>query len=107
MKRGEVWWANMPLPSGRRPVVLISRDEAYRARSRFTIAEVTTTIRALATEIWLGPSDGMPRSCVISADNLVTILRNQLETKIVSLSVDKLAALDRALALALGLRVGP
>lgn len=33
MKRGEVWWAQLPSPVGRRPVVLLSRDTAYRVRS--------------------------------------------------------------------------
>jgi mRNA interferase MazF len=29
MKRGEVWWATLPEPVGRRPVVLLSRNAAY------------------------------------------------------------------------------
>jgi mRNA-degrading endonuclease toxin of MazEF toxin-antitoxin module len=28
MKRGEIWWAELELPAGRRPVLLSSRDEA-------------------------------------------------------------------------------
>ena len=45
MKRGEVWWANLPQPLGRRPVVLLSRDEAYSIRNAVTVAEVTRRIR--------------------------------------------------------------
>ena len=29
MKRGEIWWARLPPPTGRRPVALVSRDAAY------------------------------------------------------------------------------
>ena len=29
MKRGEIWWVGMPLPAGKRPVVLASRDSSY------------------------------------------------------------------------------
>jgi len=44
MRRGEVWWAEQPEPIGRRPVVLLSRDEAYKVRNAVTVAQVTTTI---------------------------------------------------------------
>ncbi len=36
MKRGEVWWAELPKPSGRGPVILLSRNEAYRIRIKRT-----------------------------------------------------------------------
>ena len=45
MKRGEVWWVDMPAPAGRRPAVLLSRDAAYRVRAAITVAPVTRTIR--------------------------------------------------------------
>ena len=45
MRRGEAWWADLPAPVGRRPVVLISRNEAYAVRSFVVVAEVTTKIR--------------------------------------------------------------
>jgi mRNA interferase MazF len=51
VKRGEVWWANLPAPAGRRPVVLISRNEAYRVRALVTIAPVTTRIRGIPVEV--------------------------------------------------------
>ena len=38
MKRGEVWWANLPKPVGRRPVVLLSRNAAYPVRASVTVA---------------------------------------------------------------------
>jgi len=47
MRRGEVWWADLPLPVGRRPVVLLSRNEAYQVRDNVTVAPVTTRIRVI------------------------------------------------------------
>lgn len=41
MKRGELWWARM---DRRRPVVLLSRDEAYTARALVIVAPATTTV---------------------------------------------------------------
>ena len=103
MKRGEIWWARLPLPSGRRPVALISRDAAYAIRLNVTIAGISTVIRVLPSEVSLGRSDGLPRACVINADNLVTIPKALLESKLVSLRPAKLAELDAALAFSLGL----
>ena len=47
--------AELPLPVGKRPVVLLSRDEAYSVRNAITVAEVTRTIRKIPVEVSLGP----------------------------------------------------
>ena len=103
MRRGEIWWARLPMPGGRRPVVLVSRDLAYVVRNRVTVVEVTTRVRGLETEVSLGARDGLPRSCCANADNLVTIQKAWLDQRIGLLGPEKLCRLDRALALALGL----
>ncbi|HEX3759974.1 MAG TPA: type II toxin-antitoxin system PemK/MazF family toxin [Kofleriaceae bacterium] len=103
MRRGEIWWAQLALPAGRRPVALVSRNAAYRVRSSVTVAEVSTVIRAIPSEVSLGPRDGMPGPCVINTDNLVTIPKALLESHITSLGKTKLAQLDAALQFSLGL----
>ena len=42
MRRGEVWWAELGPPAGGRPVVLLSRNEAYAVRDFVIVAPVTT-----------------------------------------------------------------
>jgi mRNA interferase MazF len=103
MKRGEVWWARMPLPAGRRPVILVSRDAAYTVRASLTVVEVSTTVRAIPTEVPLGKRDGMPKACVANADSLVTIPKTWLDQRIAPLRPEKLQALDAALKFALRL----
>ena len=103
MTRDEVWWARMPLPIGRRPVVLVSRDAAYSVKTKITVAEVSTTVRGIPSEVPLGVADGLPRRCAANADNLVTISKARLEAQIARLRPDKLAALDEALRFSLGL----
>jgi len=101
--RGEVWWARMPLPLGRRPVVLVCRESAIAVKTKVTVAEVSTTVRGIPSEVPLGTADGLPRRCAVNADNLVTISKARLETRIAQLRPDKLAALDDALRFSLGL----
>jgi mRNA interferase MazF len=103
MRRGEIWWAELDPPAGRRPVVLVSRDAAYMIRLSVTVAEISTVIRSIPSEVALGKRDGMPRPCVINTDNLVTISKAVLASHIASLSTPKLEQLDLALRFSLRL----
>ena len=104
MKRGEIWWAELPKPAGRRPVILLSRDEAYEIRRLVTVAPVTTRVRGIPVEVALGPKDGMPRECVINFDTVTTIPKDALRERLTVLSRAKMTAVEGALKFALGLR---
>jgi len=95
MRRGEVWWANLPPPAGRRPVLLLSRHEVYRIRSAVTIAPVTTTVRGIPVEVPLGPEDGMSQPCAVK--------KNRLLRRITELSDEKMREVGRAIKFALDL----
>jgi mRNA interferase MazF len=103
MKRGEVWWAEQPEPIGRRPVVLLSRDEAYGVRNAVTVAQVTTTIRDIPVEVLLDEKDGLAEKCVVNLDTLATIRKAILSKKICSLSPEKMEKIDQAVKFALSL----
>ena len=103
MQRGEVWWARLPAPAGRRPVVLVSRDRAIQVREAVTVAQVTSTIRQIPVEVPLSAEDGLPRPCVANCDVLLTIPKRLLESRLSILSEAKQRALDEALRFALGL----
>jgi mRNA interferase MazF len=102
MRRGEIWWAELPAPAGRRPVVLLSRNEAYAVRELVTVAPVTTRIRGIPTEVPLGPAEGLPKTCVVNLDTITTIPRRTLSAVIGPLPAEKLAAVERSLMFALG-----
>ena len=103
MKRGEIWWAELPGPAKRRPVLLISRDEAYTVRKLVIIASITTHIRGIASEVPLGLDDGLPRVCAANFDTITTIPKALLMERLSSLSPQKLKAAEIALHFALGL----
>jgi mRNA interferase MazF len=104
MRRGEVWWADLPEPVGRRPVVLLTRDAAYGYRTMATVAPVTTTRRGIPAEVELGPADGLPRRCVVNLDNLQTIDQRRLRERITLLASKRVQEIDDAIHFALGLR---
>ena len=103
MRKGEVWWADLPSPIGKRPVLLLSRDDAYAVRTSVTVAPLTTTIRKIPVEIPLLPKEGVPKACVVNCDRLMTINKSLLLTRITNLSDAKLAAVDQAISFALDL----
>ncbi|MGH7855705.1 MAG: type II toxin-antitoxin system PemK/MazF family toxin [Candidatus Binatia bacterium] len=106
MRRGEVWWAELPPPVGRRPVVLLSRNEAYRVRELVTVAPVTTRVRRIPSEVPLGKDEGLPRPCAANLDSVTTIPKRTLTKRISLLPPVKLQGVERALHFSLGLRCG-
>ena len=100
-----MWWAEFPGPSGHRPAVLLSRDSAYAVRLSVTVAPVTTRIRGIPVEVALGPDDGLPMESVANLDDITTISKSRLESRITVLSSEKLSAVERALRFALGLSI--
>lgn len=105
MRRGEVWWAEFPLPIGRRPALLLSRDSAYSVRTSITVAMVTRTIRGIPTEVKIGPAEGMPAECAVNLDNILTVPKSRLRQRITTLPPTKMTAVAKAVIFALDLRV--
>ena len=102
MKQFEIWWADLPKPAGRRPVLLLTRDDAYTYLNKFIVAEITTTIRNIPVEVRLGKRDGLPVFCVVNCDNLRTVSRDALVERISRLSAIRIAEVKRAVGYAFG-----
>ena len=103
MKRGEIRWAELGPPAGRRPVLLLSRDEAYFIRELVIVAPVTTRMRNIPSEVPLSLEDGLPKPCVVNLDTITTVARASLQEKLTSLSTEKIKAVEGAIHFVLGL----
>ena len=71
--RGDIVWADLGPPAGRRPVCVITRDAAIDVLSAVTCAPLTRTIRGIRSEVTVGIDEGLAEPCVISCDNLITV----------------------------------
>jgi mRNA interferase MazF len=100
MKRGEIWWARIDKD---RPVLLLSRAEAYEMRAMVIVAPATTTVRGFSLEVKIGRREGLSRDAVVNCDWLVTIPKADLLERAGAVSAAKLRRLDDALRFALGL----
>jgi mRNA interferase MazF len=85
----DLWWASLPDPIGRRPVLLLSRSTAYARLRSVLVAEVTTTVRGIPQEVRLGPKDGLTRACVANLDAGRHVRPEQLVSRIGALRASK------------------
>ena len=102
VSRGDICWASLPEEDKRRPVLVLTRNEAIPAMKRVTIAYLTTRIRGIPIEVPLDAADGLPRECVVNFDNLRTISCSLLSEPIATLSGPRMHEVCRALAIATG-----
>jgi mRNA interferase MazF len=94
--------ADLGPPAGRRPVLVLSRTAAVPVLSAVVVAPASRTIRGIASEVRLGPEEGLPEECVASCDNLLTLPKDSFEASPMGeLALEKTVALDRALRFAL------
>ncbi len=101
MRQYEIWWADLPKPAGRRPVLLLSRNDAYRYLNKFIVAEITTTIRGIPVEIRLGRKEGLPSTSVGNLDNIRVVARKWLDSRLGALAPSRHGEVKRALGYAL------
>ena len=85
MNNGEIWFAS--LPTGDRPVLVLTRDPVADRIGSVVVAAVSRTRRGVVSELELSKKlDGVPTDCVVSFDNIYTIPRNLFRRKITELS---------------------
>ena len=105
LQRGEIYWADLPHPSDRRPVLVITRTRSIRSLTSIVTAPITRTIRRSPSEVSLGPDEGLRDECVVNCHGLMTVRKSDLDPSPVGrLSNEKLRELDEALRYALEIR---
>ena len=98
--RADVWWCELP-ESGRRPVVVLSRDAAIPRLRRALVAPCTTTIRGLASEVVLDPDlDPIPLRSAVNLDSVESVSVGMLVERLGRLSGARMREICAALAVA-------
>lgn len=95
-RQGEVWWAEAE--DKRRPVLIVTRNDAIPVLRRLVVAPVTRSIRGIPTEVALGEDEGLPVACAASFDNLQPINRHVLTQRSGALPAARRHRICRALA---------
>lgn len=112
MKRGEIWWATLPPPSGsgpgfRRPVLVIQSDPYNDSRISTAIVAVITSNLALADapgNVRTAKSEtGLSKPSVVNVSQVLTIDKALLTDRVRPLPAEVMQRIDNGLRLVLGL----
>jgi len=99
--RGEIWWSDLG-GAGRRPAVVLSRDQAIPRLRRAVVAPCTTTVRGLPSEVELDPAlDPVPLASAVNLDSVESVAVDALTERIGRLSDARMRQVCDALAVAL------
>ncbi len=99
ISQGEVWWADLPAPSGsepgfRRPVVVVQGDAFNRSRIATVVCvPLTSNLRwaeAPGNVLLASKVTGLPRDSVANVSQPVTLDKSSLTDRIGKLSKAKL-----------------
>ena len=112
VKRGEIWWADLPTPTGsgpgfRRPVLVIQADAFNQSRIQTVLVAIITKNLNLAEapgNVLLSQRvSHLPMDSVVNVSQLITLDRGLLTEYISTLTGKKIKQIDAGLRLVLGL----
>lgn len=106
MKRGELYRVHRPErdPKRNRVFVILSRQTQLDSRFSTAIcAPVYSLGTGISTQVAVGIEEGLKHASWIFCDDVTSVRKSELTQFIGSLSILKLAELDRALRIALAL----
>ena len=112
MKRGEIWWASLPVPRAsepgfRRPVLVVQADEFNRSKINTVLGlAITSNLNLAAAPGNLRLSaraTGLPRPSVVNVSQIVTIDKQYLTEKVKTLDRETMSRVDEGLRLILAL----
>jgi mRNA interferase MazF len=103
IQRGDIRWFRFSSPAKRRPVVVLGREDTVPFLSQIPVVPVSSQIRGLPWEVLLGADDGMPNTCVMKPEWILSVERSLLGPTISTLRQERWPEVRAALLSFLGL----
>lgn len=103
MNQGDVYWYTFRAPDKRRPVLILTRNSVIPFLNSVTVAPLTTTLRGIPSEVLLNQAeDGVHADCVVNVDNIQTVQKAGLGTRLTHLSLERVREVRAAVEFARG-----
>lgn len=112
MRRGEIWWADLPEPVGaapgyRRPVLILQADSFTTSRIATVVVVVLSTNLRLTTApgnvVISARESGLPHDSVINVSQIATLDKTTLDSEIGHVTTHTLAEVEHGVRLVLDL----
>jgi mRNA interferase MazF len=100
--RGQIWQFVFSSPDKRRPVLVLTRTEVIDLLHTVMVAPITSTIRGAPSEVVVGITEGLKQDCAVNLDHVQTVEKASLKRFVGTVESRKMAAVCRALAIAVG-----
>lgn len=104
LNRGEIWLYTFKPPDKRRPVLILTRQDALPFLNAVMVAPVTSSIRGLPSEVLIGVDEGLKGDSAVNLDHVQTVEKHLLRHYVGSLGEEKMTAVCDALRAATGCR---
>lgn len=105
MRRGELRYADLGRPLGRRPVLILTRSDLIPKLHAVMCAALTTNLREIPSRLLLGESEGLSRLSEAVCDQVVLVAKSDIDAAALgSIHPRRFAELDRALSYSLDIR---
>lgn len=103
MNRGDVWELDLGGRSGRRPVLIVTRQAVIPHLHKVTVAEITSKGKGYPTEVAIGMRANLRRESYVQLDNVQTVSKARFIRYIGALDPVTMQTVGRKLILALEL----
>jgi mRNA interferase MazF len=108
-KRGEVWMVDFnpgrgSEQKGNRPALIIQNDVGNQYASTTIVAAITTTIKKYPVTVLIpGGKGGLKEYSMVNLAQLLTVDKKRLTKKLGYLSEERMAEVDEAIRISLGI----
>ncbi|MBW1681028.1 MAG: type II toxin-antitoxin system PemK/MazF family toxin [Deltaproteobacteria bacterium] len=103
MNRGDIWLIELGGKAGKRPAVILARQNVLEYLNKVSVAEVTTKSKGYPTEVFVGQKANLPKPSFVQADNIHTVGKHRMVKYLGTLDPDTMREISKKVVLALEL----
>ncbi|MCK5196809.1 MAG: type II toxin-antitoxin system PemK/MazF family toxin [Spirochaetales bacterium] len=103
MNRGDIWFIDLGGKSGKRPVVIVTRQNVIEHLNKVAVVEITTKGKGYPTEVYIDRKGNLPKNSFVQTDNIHTVPKNRLVKYAGTLDGATMMNISVKIILALGL----